>query len=78
MNGFLQKQITTIVDFKGKGRTGVVSAIILKKLGYDEETIIEDYLKSKENLLDFLKRLCKKHPQVDINTIIPNDNNNCL
>ena len=57
---FLQKQITTIVDLEGKERTGVVSAIILKKLGYDEETIVEDYLKSKENLLDFMTDYVKK------------------
>ena len=62
----MQKQITTIVDLERKGRTGVVSAIILKKLGYDEETVIEDYLKSKENLLDFLT----KHPQADINPLL--------
>lgn len=62
----------------GKDRTGVVSAIILKRLGYDDQTIIEDYMKSKENLLDFLTDYVKKHPQVDINTIIPNENNNCL
>lgn len=57
----MQKQITTIVDLEGKERTGVVSAIILKKLGYDEETIIEDYLKSKENPLDFMTDYVKKH-----------------
>ena len=59
----------------GKDRTGVVSAVILKKLGFDDETIVEDYMKSKENLLDFLTSYVKAHPQVDINIILPNENN---
>ena len=59
----------------GKDRTGVVSAVILKKLGFDDQTIIEDYMKSKENLLDFLTSYVKAHPQVDINIILPNENN---
>lgn len=59
----------------GKDRTGVVSAIILKKLGYDDQTIIDDYMKSKENLYDFLMDYGKEHPEVDINTILPNEKN---
>ena len=59
----------------GKDRTGVVSAIILKKLGFDDQTIIDDYMKTKENLYDFLTDYVKEHPQVDINTVIPNENN---
>ena len=58
----------------GKDRTGVVSAILLKKLGFDQQVIIDDYMKSKENLLDFLTDYVKAHPQVDINTILPNEN----
>lgn len=86
--GMLDKQmdkiIQTILDAKsnvlyfcgaGKDRTGVVSAIILKKLGFDDQTIIDDYMKTKENLLGFLTDYVKKHPQVDINTVIPNENN---
>lgn len=59
----------------GKDRTGVVSAIILKKLGYDDQTIIDDYMKSKENLYDFLMGYGKEHPEVDINTILPKEEN---
>lgn len=58
----------------GKDRTGVVSAIILKKLGFDDQTIIDDYMKTKENLLDYLTDYVNEHPQVDINIIIPNEN----
>ena len=86
--GMLDKQmdqiIQTILDAKsnvlyfcgaGKDRTGVVSAIILKKLGFDDQTIVDDYMKTKENLLDFLTQYVKEHPQVDINTILPNEKN---
>ena len=58
----------------GKDRTGVVSAILLKKLGFDRQVIVDDYMKSKENLLDFLTDYVKAHPQVDIRTILPNEN----
>ena len=58
----------------GKDRTGVVSAILLKKLGFDRQVIVDDYMKSKENLLDFLTAYVKAHPQVDIRTILPNEN----
>ena len=59
----------------GKDRTGVVSAVILRKLGFDDRTIVDDYMKSKENLLPFLTDYVKTHPQVDINTILPNEKN---
>ena len=85
--GMLDKQmdriLQTILNAKsnvlyfcgaGKDRTGVVSAILLKKLGFDQQVIIDDYMKSKENLLDFLTDYVKAHPQVDINTILPNEN----
>lgn len=80
----MDRIIHTIMDAKsnvlffcgaGKDRTGVVSAIILKKLGFDDQTIVDDYMKTKENLLDFLTDYVKKHPEVDINTIIPNEEN---
>ena len=32
-------------------------------------------MKTKENLLDFLTGYVKEHPQVDINTILPNEKN---
>ena len=55
----MDKIIDTILSAKhnvlffcgaGKDRTGVVSAVLLKKLGYDDKTIIDDYMKTKENL----------------------------
>ena len=59
----------------GKDRTGVVSAIILRKLGYSDEVIIEDYMKSKDNLTDMLTAYVKEHPEVDIDIIVPHIEN---
>lgn len=79
----MDRIIQTILDAKsnvlyfcgaGKDRTGVVSAILLKKMGFDDQTIVADYMKTKDNLLAYLTDYAKKHPQVEINTIIPNEN----
>lgn len=59
----------------GKDRTGVVSAIILKRLGFRDDIIIDDYMKSKENLLDMLTAYVGAHPEVDIEIIIPHKEN---
>lgn len=47
----------------GKDRTGVVSAVILKRLGVSDEVIIDDYMKSKDNLLDMLTEYGRLHPE---------------
>lgn len=59
----------------GKDRTGVVSAIILKKSGFSDDVIIEDYMKTKDNLMDFLISYVHEHPEVDLKTIVPNEEN---
>ena len=59
----------------GKDRTGVVSALLLKRLGISEDVIVEDYMKSKDNLLDMLTSYVKNHPEVDIDIIIPQEEN---
>ena len=59
----------------GKDRTGVVSAIILKRLGFSDEVIIDDYMKSKDNLMDMLTAYVNVHPEVDIEIIIPHREN---
>ena len=55
----------------GKDRTGVVSAILLKKLGYDNQYIINDYLKSENNLKEMLISFAESNPKIDINVITP-------
>lgn len=59
----------------GKDRTGVVSALILKRLGFSDEVIIDDYMKSKDHLLDMLTAYASAHPEVDIEIITPHREN---
>lgn len=59
----------------GKDRTGVVSALLLKRLGCSEDKIVEDYMKSKENLMDTLTSYVEVHPEVDLDIIIPQEEN---
>ena len=37
--------------------------------------VIIDYMESKENLMEFLAAYVREHPQVDINIIIPKEEN---
>lgn len=59
----------------GKDRTGVVSAMILKRLGFSDEVIIDDYMESKDNLMEMLTAYVSLHPEVDIEIIIPHREN---
>ena len=49
--------------------------IILKKLGYSDQVIVDDYMETKDNLMEFLMAYVKEHPEIDIKTIIPNAEN---
>ena len=59
----------------GKDRTGVVSAFIMKRLGCSDQAIIEDYMETKDNLMGFLTSYAAEHPEIDLNTIVPNEDN---
>lgn len=59
----------------GKDRTGVVSAVILKRLGFSDEAIIDDYMQSKDNLMDMLTAYVRAHPEVDMEIITPHREN---
>ena len=80
----MEKIINTIMNAEsgvlyfctaGKDRTGVVSAIILKRLGFSDEVIIDDYMQSKDNLMDMLTAYVRVHPEIDIEIIIPRREN---
>ena len=80
----MEKIINTIMNAEsgvlyfctaGKDRTGVVSAIILKRLGFSDEVIIDDYMQSKDNLMDMLTAYVCVHPEIDIEIIIPHREN---
>ncbi len=55
----------------GKDRTGVVSAVLLYKLGMPFECIIDDYLKSKDNLEAVLNEYARQNSTIDIDVITP-------
>lgn len=86
--GMLDEQMDRIIDTilnagsnvlyfcgAGKDRTGVVSAVILRKLGYSDQAIVDDYMETKDNLMGFLTAYVAEHPEVDINIIVPNEEN---
>lgn len=84
VDGQMEKIIDTILKAEsnvmyfctaGKDRTGVVSALLLRRLGFSDEVIINDYMKSRENLMDMLTSYVKDHPEVDIEIIIPHEEN---
>lgn len=55
----------------GKDRTGVVSALLLQKLGFGTEAIVADYMRSGENLRESLQAYAAAHPQADLRVITP-------
>lgn len=55
----------------GKDRTGVVSAILLHKLGMSREYIVDDYMQSLGNLKDMLSSYKEKFPKVNVEVITP-------
>ncbi len=57
----------------GKDRTGVVSAMILHKLGMNKNYIIMDYMESKENLREMLEEYAKAFSEVNIDVITPQE-----
>lgn len=57
----------------GKDRTGVVSALLLYTLGYDDEYIINDYMLSADNLKDVLAEYAQANNDIDIDIITPHE-----
>lgn len=68
---------TNVLFFCGSGqdRTGVVSAALLKRLGYSDEVIINDYMETKGNLQPFYEAAAKKDPSLDLDLLLPNPEN---
>lgn len=84
--GMVDAQLYNTIDFilgvksnvlyfcnAGKDRTGVISAILLHKLGVKFDYIVNDYMKSKANLKDMLESYVKENPMVDIDVITPHE-----
>ena len=84
LDGQMEKILSTILEAEtnvlffcsaGKDRTGVVSALILKRLGFSEREIVADYMESRTNLADFLTAYAAEHPEADLRTIMPQEEN---
>ena len=61
----------------GKDRTGVVSALLLYKIGMSRDYIVNDYMESKSNLKDMLEAYAVQCPNVDIDVITPHERYIC-
>lgn len=55
----------------GKDRTGVVSALLLLRMGVADARIVEDYMVSGQNLRKMLEEYALANPEVDIRVITP-------
>lgn len=84
VNAQMERILDTILTAKsnvmyfctaGKDRTGVVSALLLRRLGFSDEVILRDYMASKDNLMNMLTAHVQAHPEVDIEIIIPHEEN---
>lgn len=72
---FLLNRKSNVLYFcnAGKDRTGVVSAVLLYKLGMTNEYIVKDYMKSKFNLETLLNEFVRQNQAIDINVITPHE-----
>ena len=55
----------------GKDRTGIVSALLLKRANANEEAIVTDYMQSYENLKAMMEKIVKTNKDIDIEVITP-------
>lgn len=55
----------------GKDRTGVVSALLLRRMGVADEVIIGDYLRSAACLAGMLEGYLESHPETDPRVVTP-------
>ncbi|MBR6070813.1 MAG: tyrosine-protein phosphatase [Ruminococcus sp.] len=74
--GAIMSAQTNVLYFcsAGKDRTGVVSAVLLHKLGYDEDYIIADYMQSAEELRTMLEAYASSGA-ADLDVITPHPDN---
>jgi len=57
----------------GKDRTGVISAVILMLCGVDRESIVSDYVLSREYNYKRLAAFLEAHPEIDRNIVLANE-----
>jgi len=59
----------------GKDRTGVIAALLLWLCGVRRKDIIFDYMRTKRNNEPRFELIHRNFPELDMNIIIPNENN---
>ena len=59
----------------GKDRTGVNSALLLWLCGVRKSDIVYDYMRTKENNKERFELIHQNFPELDMNIVIPNENN---
>lgn len=59
----------------GKDRTGVVCALLLLLCNVSDEDIIYDYMLTRECSVERFKQIHRNFPEVDMNIVIPNEEN---
>ena len=55
----------------GKDRTGVLSALLLRRMGASRQEIIDNYLITAENLREMLAEFVAKRPEPSLNVVMP-------
>lgn len=55
----------------GKDRTGMVAALLLRRMGADRRCIVDDYVRSGAELRELLAQYAAAHPSVSLETITP-------
>ncbi len=59
----------------GKDRSGVTAALLLWLCGVRKSDIVYDYMRTKDNCKERFKLIRQNFPDIDMNIVIPNENN---
>ena len=55
----------------GKDRTGVLSALLLRRMGASRQEIVDNYLITAENLREMLAEFVSKRPELSLHVVTP-------
>ena len=55
----------------GKDRTGVLSALLLRRMGASRQEIVENFLITADNLKEMLAEFVAKRPELSLNVVTP-------
>ena len=61
--------------YAGKDRSGVIAALLLWLCGVRKSDIVYDYMRTKENSKKRFELIHEERPELDMNIVIPNENN---